>query len=332
MTSRDVEPEALPAQKRKGAGRLVWILAGASLVHPIAKVFSRYDWRADLLTHFESAAFFMTMVAFLVALRRRSRPVAVLLLLLATFQFEPLVRYSLGNPVKPDPGGSRRYKILTANVLFSNQDYQALSELIERESPDAVGLVEATPEWIEGLSAVREKYPYRLEAPDVDGATGLVLWFRKEPISISPPAAPCRGGWPYLRATIDWNDGPLELWLVHPSNPLRRRGEIGNRELVELAKSIGKTSGPRVVVGDLNCTEGSPYFWDFLRESRLRDSRYGFGKQPSWRQTWPFNIPIDHAFVSRELAVLDRRLGAPFGSDHLPLVLEVAPAAGADRP
>jgi endonuclease/exonuclease/phosphatase (EEP) superfamily protein YafD len=332
MSTAPTYAYATSASARKQTGKLVWFLVAASLVHPMAKLLARYDWRADLLTHFESPAFFLTIFALVIALWRKSRIAGVLLLLLAAVQFEPLARYSLRNPVQPSRQGARRFKILMVNVLFSNQDYRSLSELIERETPDAVGLVEATPSWIKGLSKVREGFPYRIEAPDVDGATGLALWFRREPIAIHPPRTPIRGGWPYLKATIDWPDGPLELWLVHPSNPLRRRGELGNRELVELAKSIGEQLGPRVVVGDLNCTEGSPYFSDFLRESRLRDSRYGFGKQPSWLQSWPFCIPIDHAFVSRELAVVRRRLGPSIGSDHLPLVLEIAPAPAPANP
>ncbi len=135
------------------------------------------------------------------------------------------------------------------------------------------------------------------------------------------------GAWPFLHASFEFEGRTRHLWLIHPSLPFARRN---TPELATLAERIRRTGGSRIVVGDMNCTEGSPHFTDFLRDAGLRDSRLGFGRQPSWPTDWPYRIALDHAFVSDDLAVLDRRLGPMIGSDHFPLVLDLAPASGAN--
>ena len=159
---------------------------------------------------------------------------------------------------------------------------------------------------------------------------GLALWFRARPIELSPALCPLPGSWPFLRATFDFAGRARHFWLVHPRSPLHRKGKDAmNIELSALAVEVGGTGGSRIVAGDLNCTDGSPFFADFLRETHLRDSRQGFGREGSW-PSWlpsPLRIAIDHAFVSDDLAVVARRLGPKIGSDHLPLIFELAPAA-----
>lgn len=309
------------SDRLKTPARLLFV---AALVHPLAQLPARLDWRIDLLTHFEAQAFAVTLIALAFAVIARTRLALLTLAILAAFQLAPLVRYSVGNPVAAGPG--KPLRILSANVLFNNEDHASLAKLIEREDPDVVGLIEVTHDWIADLAAIRARYPYRLEAPTYEGATGLALWLRKPPVAIEGPLKPTAAGWPYLKAKIDYEGRIITLFLVHPSNPLRRRGAAGQAEFDALADLARAEAGPTIVIGDLNCTEGSPYFGDFLARSGLRDSRLGFGKQPSWPGNPLLRIPIDHAFVSSDMAVVERRLGPAIGSDHFPLFLGVAPA------
>lgn len=295
---------------------------GAALVHPLATLAGRYDWRMDLLTHFQGAALLATALALAIVLRPRPRMALVLAGLLA-FQIVPLVRYQGRNPVKADPRSRERLRILMANVLCENQNFDTLARLIRQEQPDIVGLVEYDKGWARGLEDVRRLYPYHLDAPR--GARGVALWFREPPRSLGPVQEPLPGGWPFLHATFEFGGLLRHLWLIHPSSPFERRGLP---ELSALARIIRDEGGSQIVVGDMNSTEGSPRFTDFLELTGLRDSRLGFGRQPSWPVGFPYRIAIDHAFVSGDLAVVDRRLGPSFGSDHAPLILDLAPAAG----
>jgi endonuclease/exonuclease/phosphatase (EEP) superfamily protein YafD len=304
------------------------ILVGAALVHPLATVLARLDWRADLITHFTVPAMTVTLAA-AAGLVRRHRRLAIGLIGVACWQALPLVRYLGANPVPPDGRSPARLRLLMANVLADNTRYAALEELIWRERPDVVGLVEVTRPWLVALASVREEYPFRAEYPfhggEPDDNAGLALWFRERPARLEPPEVPLAGASPVIHAEIDFAGRRRHLWLVHPTMPFARRGLP---EIDALAALIGRTPGPRIVIGDMNSTEGSPQFAGFLRISGLRDSRLGFGRQPSWPTDLPLRIALEHAFVSDDLAVVGRRLGPMIGSDHFPLIVDLAPAAG----
>ena len=321
---------ALGRWVRRVARRSPILLALAALVHPLARLAARWDWRLDLLTHFQEPALAATILAAAAMLAaKRPRP-AVALLALAAFQAPPVFRFLLPNPVPAASSQSPRLRILMANVLVDNHDYAALADLIHETRPDVVGLVEVSPEWVRGLADVARMYPYRVEIPF--GAAGLALWFKQEPERLDPPRLPCPDGWPYLRASFRFAGQTRHLWLIHPASPLRRRGEHpGFPELEGLGPLIRDDGGSTIVMGDFNSTDGSPYFREFLATTGLRDSRLGFGRQGSWPAWSPYKIAIDHALVSPDLAVVARRLGPSIGSDHFPLIVDLAPSAAAAR-
>lgn len=248
----------------------------AAVVSPVAGVLARRDWRADLLTHFPEPALAVTLLAIAAVVRRHPR-LAIGLSMLAVWQAAPLITLGRPNPVGPDPGSSARLRVLMANVLCDNPHHGLLVQMIRRERPDVVGLVECTREWIEGLAELRREYPYRVEGPaDPDG---VALWFREPPLRMEPPRVPKSGGCPFIRASFVFAGKTRHLWLVHPLPPHLRKDLP---ELEALAGDVASQDGSRIVVGDLNSTDGSPHFADFLRLSGLRDSRIGFGRQPSW--------------------------------------------------
>ena len=314
----------LRSRLRPWLSRGGWVMAALAMVHPLAFFVARWDWRADLLTHFQAPALGLTLLSALICVRFH-RAIAVGLAVLAIYQLPPLVRYHFSNPVRPVSGKAPILRILMANLLVDNDQYAEVAATIAREQPDIVGLVEYSAEWHTGLSRLVRDYPYRFEVPD--GAFGLALWFREAPVAIDRINWPSADGWPYFHARIRFAGEVRELWLVHPSSPLRRLGRHwGFPELDGLARDVAKQGGSAIVVGDFNTTDGSPHFHDFLRTTNLRDSRVGFGTQPSWPAWSPYQIAIDHAFVPPDLAVVTRRLLEPNGSDHRPLLIELAPA------
>lgn len=55
----------------------------------------------------------------------------------------------------------------------------------------------------------------------------------------------------------------------------------------------------------------------------LRDSRRGFGVQPTWNARHPWcMIPIDHCLVSEGASIVDRIVAPDVGSDHRPIIVD----------
>jgi endonuclease/exonuclease/phosphatase (EEP) superfamily protein YafD len=81
-----------------------------------------------------------------------------------------------------------------------------------------------------------------------------------------------------------------------------------------------------VMLGDWNDTPWSMSYRQTLAKSGLLDTMFGRGIQGSWSADWPkfLRIPIDQAWHSSQLKVSDRYLGPHFGSDHLPLRIDLA--------
>ena len=311
-----------PARPRRLARRISTALAALALVGPIARLCARLDWRLDLVTHFYVAAWVATLAAAVALVLARRRRLAAAFAVLAVWQAGTVVRCWGPNPARPE--SSARLRLLVANLYKNNRDYDAIAALIRRERPDVVGLVEVLPHLVAGLetTGVHRDYPYRYIHPV--GVQGLALWFRERPVSVEEPTIFAPKGNPVYRATVRLDGRSVRLWLAHPPNPIGAGRERANPDLEALGRAVGGERGSRIVAGDMNRTEGSPYFGDFLRASGLRDSRVGFGPQPSWPAWSPYRIPIDHAFVSGDLAVVGRRPGPSIGSDHFPLILDVA--------
>ncbi len=322
----DATPEPNPARPRRRARRASALLAGLALIHPAASLAARLDWRLDLVTHFYVAAWLATVCALAALALARRRWLAVAFGVLAVWQVGIVIRYWGANPVRP-AATSPRLRLLVANAFKNNRDYDAIAALIRRERPDVVGLVEVLPHLVAGLekTGVHRDYPFRFYHPV--GVQGLALWFRERPAKVEEPTIFAPKGNPVYRATIGLGGRDVRLWLVHPPNPIGVGRERANPDLDALGRAVGKERGSRIVAGDMNRTEGSPFFGDFLAASGLRDTRLGFGPQPSWPSWSPYRIPIDHAFATDDLAVIDRRLGPSIGSDHFPLILDIGFAA-----
>ncbi len=310
---------------------LPWVLGIVALVHPLARLGARWDWRLDLITHFQEPALVVTLIAAVVCLRRHQRA-AIVLLLLAVFQCDPVVRYSWSKPLALVTGTQPRLRILLANVLINNSRYDSLGELIHRVNPDIVGLVEFSEEWEVGTRSLAKEFPYRIEAPN--GSRGLALWSKLPLLTSDPVARPTRLGWPFLHATFAFAGVTRNLWLLHPAAPFSRNDEDENfGEFRAIADRIRATGGSTVLLGDLNTTDGSPHFAAFLDKTRLKDSRLGFGRQATWPVGSPYKIAIDHVFVSDDFQVIDRHRELSIGSDHLPILVDLAATASsaADR-
>lgn len=84
-----------------------------------------------------------------------------------------------------------------------------------------------------------------------------------------------------------------------------------------------------VVVGDFNATLSSGALRRFVHDTGLTPLPVVFGDWPAAAPP-PLRIGIENVLTGPALIAFDRQLGPANGSDHQPIVFELAPAAGAD--
>jgi endonuclease/exonuclease/phosphatase (EEP) superfamily protein YafD len=69
----------------------------------------------------------------------------------------------------------------------------------------------------------------------------------------------------------------------------------------------------------------SPYYRKLVRDSGLRNARKGFGIIPTWPCGIPMmSIPLDHCLTSPSLQVNAIKRGKQVGSDHFPIIVDLA--------
>ena len=215
-------------------------------------------------------------------------------------------------------------KLVHVNVHASNSDYDRLLDFVAAEDPDVIFLQEVTPEWVAGSQGLRQEYPYTYAEPR-SGNFGIAAYSRIPFETIrhidSPPF-----GYPTLVARVAIADQTVTLVSTHPTIPIRRElYEARNEQLQSVGQLVAQLDGNVVLIGDFNASIWDPEFHRLEQTTGLRDARQGFGVLPSWPTFMPFAmIPIDHALVSEDIAVLDIRTGRRIGSDPLPLVVTVS--------
>jgi len=225
---------------------------------------------------------------------------------------------------KDETAGDTRLKLLHANVLSSNTEYDRLIRLLDTEAPDIVVLLEVSPGWLVALDGLRSDYPYSY-AEARDGNFGIALFSRLPLKSVSHIDSPPLG-FPTIITSLEVGDEVLQVVATHPMIPVNGDFyDARNKQLADIAKLVGQWTGPKILVGDLNLSQWDINYSGLEKQAGVRNARQGFGIVPTWPTFMPFAmIPIDHVLVSDSISVTDFYSGPRIGSDHLPLVVTLS--------
>lgn len=221
---------------------------------------------------------------------------------------------------------SRRLRVVLANVLYENRRYELFKNLVNEEQPDILIAQEVTDEWLDEMKFLRETYPYFREVHQPHGS-GIAL-FSRFPLLQCEVIALGLEERPGITARLQIDEAIITLLTFHPYAPVRRdHYRHRNLQLAEASRLIKTLPQPLIVIGDLNTTMWSPYFDQLLQARELVNTRRGFGLLPTW-PLWlllPFlMLPIDHCFVTPDIAIHNTRTGGRTGSDHLPLIVDLS--------
>ena len=221
----------------------------------------------------------------------------------------------------------RTFRVLLANVCFSNHAYESVRQFIRETNPDVVLLEEINRAWLAALKGLAAEYPSS-RAIERRGGFGIAL-FSRLPCERIDVVRFGKVPIPSLVGRFLLDGQRLTVIGTHPWSPVSPEyTRLRNQHLEGLAMYVAEQPVPLIVLGDLNITSWSPVFQDLLRLGNLQDSRVGFGVQPTWPTAVPLaRIPIDHCLVSSDVVVHRRSVGPPVGSDHYPIVVDVSLAS-----
>mgnify|MGYP001176948552 CR=1 FL=1 len=309
--------------------RLAEAAAFLGVLCTVASLLDRNVWFLEYGTHFKPqlAACFLLYAGLEWAMRRHCHALASLAV--AAVNALPVLLLVL--PVSGAKGhtpaqSSAHVRILQANILTCNTNAPALVALIAKEAPDVVVLQEPDAWWLRQLAPLTNSYPVSATLPRDDNF-GSAIYCKSNALSADifrlndPEGAPCS------HARIAVGGKTLTVVGTHTLAPYTEAMWKGrNSFTLGLAKTLRKVNGPLVVTGDFNNTPWSSHFHEFLKTSGLLDSDQGRGFQPTWpASAFPLaRLPLDHCFHSGDVRILSKRLGPDIGSDHLPLIIDVA--------
>ncbi|MDP7494988.1 MAG: endonuclease/exonuclease/phosphatase family protein [Roseibacillus sp.] len=302
-------------------GTLLWLsvvtLAGATLL----SLLGRLHWFFELFTHFPlQIASGLIIVILATLLFRRWIPAAIGLLCLLP-HLTALSHYYPSREFSTEPSD---FRVLSFNVLTSNQSHDAVLSYLSECDADFIFLTEINPDWVEALSPLDSDYPYFVKFPRPDNF-GMTLYSRHP--FVSHEIRFIEGVQvPLVHAVIDLGGHELEVIGCHPVPPMgARQASARNDYLAGLTEITTTSTLPAVILGDFNATVWSPHLREFIKTTSLMDSGRKRGFQPTWRWFNPFfSIPIDHVFHNAALSCTNRQIGPALGSDHRPVITEFA--------
>ncbi|MEK6235872.1 MAG: endonuclease/exonuclease/phosphatase family protein [Planctomycetales bacterium] len=281
--------------------------------------FDRYWYVFHLLCHFRLQYFVFLATGVVVLLIGKSRKRAAVAAVFACLNLSVIAPLYFSD--SPRPARNRVWRAATINVERDSGAYRSVEQFVREETPDILALQETRASWLDELAGLEKDYPYSVRHP-LPGYFGLLLYSRV-PIE-SHEIRMLGGDVPVIMGKLRLEDETLTVFVVHTRAPLGPvRSQKNQQQLEELGEWAAAESGNVLLIGDFNTSGWSARFQDLTRKTGLRDSRKGFGVQPSWPTILPLIwIPIDHVLVSKRLVVRRREVGKSVGSDHFPVLVD----------
>jgi endonuclease/exonuclease/phosphatase (EEP) superfamily protein YafD len=217
-----------------------------------------------------------------------------------------------------------RLRLVSANVYNENAEPERLARELLATRADVLLLQEITPRWRDVLHdiGIADRYPYS-EVHARRDTGGQAVFSRVPLLDVRVVDARTR---PTISAAVDVDGARVHVVDVHVIGPSYGMSDhrASFASLEALASSLPE---PRVVAGDFNATPYNRSLRGF--EELGLDSaheRRGRGLAATWPngEHAPPPVRLDHVFVDDEIVVLAVRELDGVGSDHRPVLVELA--------
>lgn len=289
-------------------------------------------WLFSLTGHFRTQYFvilFAAIAGLMISLvfrwpdRKKVWLQALLLLPFLLINLCYLLPYYQPGPASGSVAHSKdTFRIFLVN-LGPIQDFQLLLKAVQDTKPVMFCVVEHNQKLNRILSEPywKEVFPYRGVLLNQD--MGL---YSQIPLSSFKIDAPSAQFGPSLITEFQWEHQPVTMVLAHPSVPVSPEAwQRQKNHFTHWIAEKGRYHSNLIILGDFNSVPWMPHFQRLLKSAGLRDSALGFGVQPSWFVSEPWAaVPIDHVLVSPGFQVRRRFIGPEIGSDHRPVLVDLA--------
>jgi len=230
------------------------------------------------------------------------------------------------------------FTVMSYNLWGGNDQYDSIVGAINEMAPDVVGLQEINDRIANEIQRdLADRYPYRV----IDGDQAVFSRFPivdRALLLIGDERAPI----PVQHIVLDVDGRRIGIVNAHPHSPaLMASRFLGLRlgypsglanhfrdlEVREMMRAVEKIEGPLIVLGDFNLTDMQAVYGEMTQMllDAHREAGYGLGfTRTPVRGIGPATWRIDFVFYTPELTALSTRTGDFAGSDHRPVVAELA--------
>ncbi len=216
--------------------------------------------------------------------------------------------------------------LMAANILYSNDSYNALAEFFETTNSDVLVIIEYTSKHYDRLHPTLEKiYPYSslegMYEQTLRAHKGISVLYSKYEIKSFEEILDNTNHYSgFIRADIIEQDTPFRIYGIHTIAPItkeyltRRNSQVNHLEQLLLED----TSENIIAAGDFNLSPWSPIFESFYKNTQFKNPTLKNGFVTTWNL---MNIPfvsshIDHVFVNSKPRVEKTQVLNIPGSDH----------------
>lgn len=221
---------------------------------------------------------------------------------------------------------SKQLTLVTANVLQTNNSYEAFIDIIKKATPDIFITMESHEPWDAAISKAFPEYSHTLKAT-LDNFYGMHL-YSKIPFVKKQIKYLVEDDIPSMHCQLEYANQIFNLIAIHPAPPSPTENETSKErdaELMVVGKTCRASQETTVVCGDLNDVVWSRSSKLFKKMTGFLDPRVGRGLYPSFHANiWLLRFPLDHLFYSKDLHVTSIKRLKRFGSDHFAMYYKIA--------
>ena len=227
-----------------------------------------------------------------------------------------------------------RIRLMASNVLMHNRDADRLLALVRAHAPDVLIALETDVWWERQLDGLQDTMPHVIRCP-LDNLYGMHVYSRL-PLLEPEIRYLVEDDIPSMHATVVLEGRHIALHALHPRPPSPTEADSSagrDAELVAVGRAAHASPVPVIVAGDLNDVAWSRTTPLFRKVSGLLDPRIGRGMFNTFHAHLPgLRWPLDHLFHSRHFTLVGMRRLPDVGSDHFPILVELALSPGGNDP